>query len=112
MVGWTNPIPTNRRSTQRSRSSQATNVNGSGNRFSSTLTYTENPGISKPELDQRMTDYLGIESWITNRLNPGSFGEDFFDAGKLEAGYYTIRVFAADFFDNQTYKDIPIEVVR
>ncbi len=59
--------------------------------------------------------YTGVTAFnyiVTNRLNPGSFGEDFFDAARLEPGSYTIRVFAADFFGNQTYKDIAIEVIR
>jgi len=49
---------------------------------------------------------------VTNRLNANGFGEGFLDATSLETGSYTIRVFAADFFGNQTYKDIPIEVIR
>jgi len=49
---------------------------------------------------------------VTNRLNTGGFGEDFLDTGLLDNGSYTVRVFAADFFGNQTSKDIQIEVNR
>lgn len=48
----------------------------------------------------------------TNRLRTDSFSEGFIDASTSEPGNYTIRVFAADFFGNQAYKDIPIEVIR
>jgi hypothetical protein len=54
-----------------------------------------------------------IFSYIaTNRLNANGFGEGFFDPASFEPGNYTIRVFAADFFGNQTHKDIQIEVIR
>ncbi len=49
---------------------------------------------------------------VTNRLNAESYGEGFFDPASYEPGNYTIRVFAADFFGNQAYKDIPVEVIR
>jgi sugar lactone lactonase YvrE len=42
----------------------------------------------------------------TNRVSGDSFREDFFDAGALENGDYILRVFAADFFGNQTSEDI------
>ena len=58
------------------------------------------------------TDETAFNYIATNRLGPASFGEDFIDAGKLEPGNYTIRVFAADFFGNQAFKDIQIEVIR
>ena len=48
----------------------------------------------------------------TNRLKPDSFSEGFLDAATLEPGNYTVRVFAADFFGNQAFKDIQIEVIR
>lgn len=47
---------------------------------------------------------------VTNRLNADAFGEDFLDASRFENGTYKVRVFAADFFGNQTYKDIEFEV--
>jgi len=49
---------------------------------------------------------------VTNRLNSEGFGEGFFDTTLIENGSYTIRVFAADFFGNQTSKDTQIEVNR
>ena len=49
---------------------------------------------------------------VTNRLNSGGIGEGFFNADLLDAGIYTLRVFAADFFGNQTYRDIQIEVIK
>ena len=49
---------------------------------------------------------------VTNRLKPDSFSEDFLDATAFEPGNYTVRVFAADFFGNQAFKDIQIEVIR
>ena len=49
---------------------------------------------------------------VTNRLNSSGIGEGFFSADLLDAGIYTLRVFAADFFGNQTYKDIQIEVIK
>ena len=42
----------------------------------------------------------------SNLVNGDSFQEDFFDAGKLETGNYVLRVVAADFFGNQTFKDV------
>ena len=47
---------------------------------------------------------------VTNRLNSRGYGEGFLDAAQLPAGPHTIRVYAADFFGNQAFKDIQIEV--
>jgi len=49
---------------------------------------------------------------VTNRLTPQGYGEGFLDPATLEPGSYKVRVFAADFFGNQTSKDIQIEVKR
>ena len=49
---------------------------------------------------------------VTNSLGTDTFGEGFIDSAQFEPGLYTIRVFAADFFGNQTYKDIPVEVIK
>lgn len=46
----------------------------------------------------------------SNEVNGDFYKEDFFDAGKLENGDYILRVFAADFFGNQTSQDIEISV--
>ena len=48
----------------------------------------------------------------TNRVNGDAVREDFIDAAALPAGNYTLRVFAADFFKNNTTKDADIEVVK
>lgn len=42
----------------------------------------------------------------SNRVGGDEFREDFFDASVLEKGNYILRVFAADFFGNQTSEDI------
>jgi sugar lactone lactonase YvrE len=49
---------------------------------------------------------------VTNRVAGDTVGEDFLDAANLENGNYTIRVFAADFFNNVASKDIEIEVTK
>ncbi len=54
---------------------------------------------------QTFFDYI-----VTNEVGGDAAREDFFDAGKLPSGNYTLRVFASDFFDNQTFKDIEISV--
>ncbi|MEO8074514.1 MAG: hypothetical protein ABI686_14855, partial [Acidobacteriota bacterium] len=54
---------------------------------------------------QTFFDYI-----VTNEVGGDTAREDFFDAGKLSNGNYTLRVFASDFFDNQTFKDIEISV--
>lgn len=42
----------------------------------------------------------------SNRVNGDEYREDFFDAGGLANGEYILRVAAADFFGNQTFKDV------
>lgn len=49
---------------------------------------------------------------VTNRVRGDEFREDFFDAARLENGFYTLRVFAADFFGNIASKDVKIEVTK
>lgn len=49
---------------------------------------------------------------VSNRLNANGYGEDFLDVSTLAAGAYTLRVFAADYFGNQSSKDIQFEVIR
>ena len=48
----------------------------------------------------------------SNRVNGDEFREDFFDASQLENGEYILRVFAADFFGNQTEQEIKINVLK
>ena len=49
---------------------------------------------------------------VSNEVNGDAAREDFFDAGALENGNYILRVFAADFFGNNTAQDIDIEVAK
>ncbi len=44
----------------------------------------------------------------TNRVDGASASEDFLDTSKLAAGSYTLRVFAADYFENVTSKEIEL----
>ncbi len=48
----------------------------------------------------------------SNEVHGDVFREDFLDARKLEQGNYTLRVFAADFFGNQTMRDTEISIER
>lgn len=47
---------------------------------------------------------------VSNTVTGDLFREDFFDAGKLEQGIYTLRVAVSDFFGNISTKDINFEV--
>ena len=49
---------------------------------------------------------------VTDQVRGDDFREDFLDAATLENGVYTLRVFAADYFGNTSYKDVPIEVLK
>lgn len=49
---------------------------------------------------------------VSNKINGEEAREDFFDAGSLKNGNYVLRVFAADFFQNNTTRDINIEIVK
>ncbi|HXG85198.1 MAG TPA: hypothetical protein VNI84_14350 [Pyrinomonadaceae bacterium] len=49
---------------------------------------------------------------VSNQVNDNEVRQDFFDAGALENGNYTLRVFAADFFQNNTTRDIDIEIIK
>nr|HQU93103.1 hypothetical protein [Pyrinomonadaceae bacterium] len=83
-----------------------------------TITFDRNPpweavktvyaiGSKSGYTDETIFNYV-----VTNRLKPDSFSEGFLDASAFEPGNYTVRVFAADFFGNQAFKDIQIEVIR
>lgn len=48
----------------------------------------------------------------TDRVDGDSFNEDFLDTLSLNAGDYILRAFAADYFGNKSYVDMPIEVKR
>ena len=46
---------------------------------------------------------------VTNTLRDGATQESFFDAAGLPAGNYQIRVFARDFFGNETIKSVTVK---
>ncbi len=47
---------------------------------------------------------------VSNEVSGDGFRENFLDVSKLENGEYILRVFAADFFGNQSNLDVNIEV--
>jgi hypothetical protein len=49
---------------------------------------------------------------LTNVVRDGEAREEFWDTSQLAPGDYTLRVIAADFFGNQTRRDVPIVVAR
>ncbi len=58
---------------------------GQDNAFSSTLVYSENPGLAKEEVDGRMKSFLGIDRYTTARLAPKVTIEHIDTFGKLVA---------------------------
>lgn len=48
----------------------------------------------------------------TNRVSGDDFREDFFDASQLPNGEYVLKVFAADFFGNQTARETAFFVLK
>ncbi|MFN0141796.1 MAG: hypothetical protein ACKVQW_17110 [Pyrinomonadaceae bacterium] len=52
-------------------------------------------------------DYL-----VTNFVHGDGFREGFLDTTTVENGIYKLRVFAADYFGNEAYKDLDIEVLK
>ncbi len=48
----------------------------------------------------------------SNEVHDRIARENFFDANRLNAGNYVLRVYAADYFGNKTFKDIDFEVVK
>lgn len=49
---------------------------------------------------------------VTNFVDGESFREGFLDLSTLPDGKYALRVFAADYFGNESYKDVKLEVSR
>ena len=47
----------------------------------------------------------------TNYVNGDEFHEDFLDTASLENGMYTLRICAADYFGNTSFRDINFEVL-
>lgn len=58
---------------------------GVGNAFSSTLVFSENSNLAKDRVLDRMKEFLGIEKYVTSRLNPGITIEHMDTYGKLVA---------------------------
>ena len=48
----------------------------------------------------------------SNEVQNGVARESFFDAAQLNSGNYVLRVYAADFFGNKTFKDVNFEAVK
>lgn len=49
---------------------------------------------------------------VTNVARGGEARQDFLDTSQIAPGDYTLRVFAEDFFGNQTRRDAPVNVIR
>lgn len=49
---------------------------------------------------------------VTNFVSAEEFRTGFLDTTTVENGVYTLRVFAADYFGNESYKDLNIEVLK
>lgn len=47
---------------------------------------------------------------VTNRVETGVYSEGAFDTTALHPGSYVVRVWAGDYFGNNTYLDTPIEI--
>ncbi|MDQ3063726.1 MAG: hypothetical protein M3R14_12840 [Acidobacteriota bacterium] len=69
--------------------------------------YVYAAGSKSGATGETIFDYIA-----SNRVDGDSFQEDFFDVSQLENGNYVLRVFAADFFGNQTTQDVEIKVER
>ncbi len=71
------------------------------------IKYVYAAGSKSGATGETIFDYIA-----SNRADGDSFQEDFFDASQLENGNYVLRVFAADFFGNQTTQDVDFKVER
>jgi glucose/arabinose dehydrogenase len=49
---------------------------------------------------------------VTNHVEGDDYSEGFLDTSSLEAGNYIVRVWAGDYFGNNSYVDTPVEVKR
>ncbi len=49
---------------------------------------------------------------VSNTVSGDGYREDFLDVSTLQHGEFLLRVFAADFFGNQTYKDLKFEIAK
>jgi sugar lactone lactonase YvrE len=48
----------------------------------------------------------------SNEIHEGVARENFFNAARLNAGNYVLRVYAADYFGNKTFEDVNFEAVK
>ncbi|MGI8494541.1 MAG: gluconolaconase, partial [Pyrinomonadaceae bacterium] len=65
------------------------------------------PGSQSGYTPQTIFDYV-----VSNEVRDNIVRESFFDASEFETGNYILRVYAADFFGNNSEKDLNIEVSR
>ncbi|HLM02177.1 MAG TPA: hypothetical protein VK400_14075 [Pyrinomonadaceae bacterium] len=65
------------------------------------------PGSQSGYTPVTIFDYI-----VSNEVDGDAARENFLDAANLDAGNYTLRVFAADFFGNKTVRDLNIEIIR
>lgn len=65
------------------------------------------PGSRSGYSPETIFDYI-----VTNEVSGDAARENFFDANRFEAGNYVLRVFAADFFSNQSIKDSEIQIIK
>lgn len=65
------------------------------------------PGSQSGYTPQTIFNYIA-----SNRVDGDEAREDFFDAARLDNGNYTLRVVVADYFKNNTTRDIDIEIAK
>lgn len=100
-------------------------LDASGNRVAGEGTDRASISFERLPMDARggqLAFARGSRSWfsgptvfiypVTNIVRDGESREEFFDTSSLEAGAYTLRVFAEDAFGNRTARDVAIQVVR
>lgn len=63
------------------------------------------PGSQSGYTPETLFDYI-----VSNQVQNGAAREDFFDTNSLPNGDYKIRVFARDFFGNQSTQDVNIKI--
>ena len=65
------------------------------------------PGSKSGATGETVFNYIA-----TNTVNGDGAAEGFIDPAALDAGTYTLEVFAADYFGNTTSKTASIEVLK
>lgn len=74
---------------------------------SEAVRFAYGPGSHSGATGETIFNYI-----VSNFVNGDEYRETFLDTSGLEAGIYTLKAFAADYFGNTTSKDIEIEVLR